>query len=52
MLDFGAGSCYVSELLNRFGYRTVALDIDPEVLAIGCERLTLDLDVTLSVPDL
>ena len=42
VLDFGAGSCYVSELLNRFGYRTVALDIDPEVLAIGCERLTLD----------
>ena len=41
VLDFGAGSCYVSELLNRFGYRTVALDIDP-VLAIGCERLTLD----------
>jgi ubiquinone/menaquinone biosynthesis C-methylase UbiE len=42
VLDFGAGSCYVSELLNRFGYRTVALDIDREVLAIGCERLTLD----------
>ena len=35
VLDFGAGSCYVSELLNRFGYRTVALDIDREVLAIG-----------------
>lgn len=42
VLDFGAGSCYVSELLNRFGYRTVALDIDREVLAIGSERLTLD----------
>ena len=42
VLDFGAGSCYVSELLNRFGYMTVALDIDPEVLAIGRERLTLD----------
>jgi ubiquinone/menaquinone biosynthesis C-methylase UbiE/glycosyltransferase involved in cell wall biosynthesis len=42
VLDFGAGSCYVSELLNRFGYMTVALDIDQEVLAIGRERLTLD----------
>jgi SAM-dependent methyltransferase/glycosyltransferase involved in cell wall biosynthesis len=42
VLDFGAGSCYVSELLNRFGYMTVALDNDQEVLAIGRERLTLD----------
>jgi ubiquinone/menaquinone biosynthesis C-methylase UbiE/glycosyltransferase involved in cell wall biosynthesis len=42
VLDFGAGSCYVSELLNRFGYMTVALDNDREVLAIGRERLTLD----------
>jgi ubiquinone/menaquinone biosynthesis C-methylase UbiE/glycosyltransferase involved in cell wall biosynthesis len=42
VLDFGAGSCYVSELLNRFGYLTVALDNDQEVLAIGRERLTLD----------
>jgi ubiquinone/menaquinone biosynthesis C-methylase UbiE/glycosyltransferase involved in cell wall biosynthesis len=42
VLDFGAGSCYVSELLNRLGYLTVAFDIDQEVLAIGRERLTLD----------
>lgn len=42
ILDFGAGSCFVSELLNRFGYMTVALDIEHEVLAIGQERLTID----------
>jgi SAM-dependent methyltransferase len=42
VLDFGAGSCYAWELLNRFGYMTVALDIDQEVLAIGRERLTLN----------
>jgi SAM-dependent methyltransferase/glycosyltransferase involved in cell wall biosynthesis len=42
VLDFGAGSCFVSELLNRFGYATVAFDIDQEVLAIGQERLGLD----------
>jgi ubiquinone/menaquinone biosynthesis C-methylase UbiE/glycosyltransferase involved in cell wall biosynthesis len=42
VLDFGAGSCFVSEFLNRFGYITVALDTDHEVLAIGQERLTLD----------
>jgi SAM-dependent methyltransferase len=42
VLDFGAGSCFVSELLNRFGYLTVALDIDFDLLAIGQERLTMD----------
>jgi len=42
VLDFAAGSCYVSELLNRLGYLTVAFDLDAEVLAIGRERLTLD----------
>jgi ubiquinone/menaquinone biosynthesis C-methylase UbiE/glycosyltransferase involved in cell wall biosynthesis len=42
VLDFASGSCYVSELLNRIGYTTVAFDRDPELLAIGRERLTLD----------
>jgi ubiquinone/menaquinone biosynthesis C-methylase UbiE/glycosyltransferase involved in cell wall biosynthesis len=42
VLDFATGSGFVSELLNRFGYVTVAFDIDPELLAIGQERLTLD----------
>jgi ubiquinone/menaquinone biosynthesis C-methylase UbiE/glycosyltransferase involved in cell wall biosynthesis len=42
VLDFGAGSCFVSELLNRFGYITVALDIDRDLLVIGQERLTMD----------
>lgn len=42
VLDFGSGSCFVSELLNRLGYLTVAFDIDPMILAIGRERLTLD----------
>jgi SAM-dependent methyltransferase len=43
VLDFAAGSCYVSELLNRLGYLTVAFDLDPKILALGRERLTLDL---------
>jgi ubiquinone/menaquinone biosynthesis C-methylase UbiE/glycosyltransferase involved in cell wall biosynthesis len=42
VLDFAAGSCYVSELLNRLGYITVAYDLDSEILAIGRERFTLD----------
>jgi ubiquinone/menaquinone biosynthesis C-methylase UbiE/glycosyltransferase involved in cell wall biosynthesis len=42
VLDFAAGSGYVSELLNRLGYFTVAYDLDSEILAIGRERFTLD----------
>jgi ubiquinone/menaquinone biosynthesis C-methylase UbiE/glycosyltransferase involved in cell wall biosynthesis len=42
VLDFATGSGFVSELLNRFGYVTVAFDIDHELLAIGQERMTLD----------
>jgi ubiquinone/menaquinone biosynthesis C-methylase UbiE len=42
VLDFAAGSCYVSELLNRVGYTTVAFDLDPELLSIGRERFSLD----------
>jgi SAM-dependent methyltransferase/glycosyltransferase involved in cell wall biosynthesis len=42
VLDFAAGSCYVSELLNRLGYITVAFDLDPELLTIGRERFSLD----------
>jgi SAM-dependent methyltransferase/glycosyltransferase involved in cell wall biosynthesis len=42
VLDFAAGSCYISELLNRLGYRTVAFDLDAEMLALGRERFTLD----------
>jgi SAM-dependent methyltransferase len=42
VLDFASGSGYISELLNRLGYRTVAFDLDPAALVIGRERLTLD----------
>jgi SAM-dependent methyltransferase/glycosyltransferase involved in cell wall biosynthesis len=42
VFDFASGSGYISELLNRLGYSTVAFDLDPTALAIGRERLTLD----------
>ena len=35
VLDLGAGSCWVSLLLNRFGCRTIAVDVSPTALAIG-----------------
>jgi glycosyltransferase involved in cell wall biosynthesis/SAM-dependent methyltransferase len=42
VLDFAAGSCFVSELLNRLGYITTAVDVDPSILRLGRDRLTLD----------
>ena len=35
VLDLGAGSCWVSHLLNRFGCRTISVDVSPTALAIG-----------------
>lgn len=42
VLDFACGPGYVSELLNRFGYSTVAVDRDGAMLDCARERLTLD----------
>ena len=33
--ELGAGSCWLSQMLNRFGCRTVALDVSPTALAVG-----------------
>jgi SAM-dependent methyltransferase len=35
VLDLGAGTCWVSHLLNRFGCRTISVDVSPTALAIG-----------------
>lgn len=35
VLDLGAGACWVTHLLNRFGCRTIAVDVSPTALAIG-----------------
>jgi SAM-dependent methyltransferase len=35
VLELGAGSCWVSHLLNRFGCRTIAVDVSPSALALG-----------------
>lgn len=39
VLDLGAGSCWVSEWLARFNLRTLSVDIAPDMLAVGRERL-------------
>jgi SAM-dependent methyltransferase len=35
VVDLGAGTCWVAHLLNRFGCRTIAVDVSPTALAIG-----------------
>jgi SAM-dependent methyltransferase len=35
VLELGAGSCWLSHLLNRYGCRTIAVDVSPSALAIG-----------------
>lgn len=42
VLDFASGSGFLSELLNRLGYRTVAIDIDATTLCHARERVALD----------
>lgn len=39
ILDLGAGSCWVSDWLRRFGFRTVAVDIAWDMLRLGADRL-------------
>jgi ubiquinone/menaquinone biosynthesis C-methylase UbiE len=38
-LDLGAGSCWVSDWLRRFGLKTVAIDISVDMLRLGAARL-------------
>ncbi len=42
VLEIGAGSCWLSHFLNRFGCRTIALDVSPTVLALGRQLFERD----------
>jgi SAM-dependent methyltransferase len=42
VLDLGAGTCWVSHLLNRFGCRTIAVDVSPTALALGRQMFESD----------
>ena len=35
VLEIGAGSCWLSHMLNRHGCRTIAVDVSPTALAFG-----------------
>ena len=42
VLDFGAGSCWLSAILNRLGTRTISMDVSPTALALGQEAFRSD----------
>jgi SAM-dependent methyltransferase len=42
VLDFGAGSGWLSSCLNRLGCRTIAVDVSPTALELGRELFSLD----------
>ncbi len=42
VLDFGAGSCWLSSMLNRLRCRTIAVDVSPTALALGQELFATD----------
>ena len=42
VLEMGAGSCWLSHQLNRYGCKTVAADVSPTALAIGRELFESD----------
>jgi len=39
VLDFGAGSCWLSRILNQLGCSTISVDVSPTALEIGKEVL-------------
>lgn len=42
VLEFGAGTCWLSHMLNRYGCRTVAVDVSSTALDIGRELFQRD----------
>lgn len=42
VMELGAGTCWLSQLLNRFGCRTIAVDVSPTALALGRQLFDRD----------
>ena len=40
--EVGAGSCWLSHMLNRFGCRTISIDVSPTVIALGRQLFERD----------
>lgn len=42
VLDFGAGTCWLSSFFNRMGCRTISVDVSPAALELGRELFGMD----------
>ena len=42
VLEIGAGSCWLSHMLNRCGCRTISVDVSPTALAVGRQLFERD----------
>jgi SAM-dependent methyltransferase len=42
VLELGAGSCWLSHMLNRFGCTTIAVDVSPTAIALGRQLFERD----------
>jgi SAM-dependent methyltransferase len=49
VMEFGAGSCWVSHFLNRYGCRTIAVDVSSTALDLGREIFRRDPDTNWDV---
>ncbi len=42
VVEFGAGTCWVSHFLNKFGCKTISVDVSPTALKLGHELFSRD----------
>lgn len=52
VLDYAAGPCWIAEFLNRLSIQTVSLDISPDMLQRGRQRMRSDRRLAQSVDPL
>jgi ubiquinone/menaquinone biosynthesis C-methylase UbiE len=48
-LDWGAGSCWLSEIMNKLGMKTISLDISKSALEVGAKLFKLDKRIDMSL---
>jgi SAM-dependent methyltransferase len=42
VVELGAGTCWLSHMINRFGCRTISIDVSPTALALGRQLFERD----------
>jgi SAM-dependent methyltransferase len=42
VVEFGSGTCWVSHFLNRYGCKTISVDVSPTALALGRQMFERD----------